>query len=244
MDVVNKIGEDYFVICILGKTDCEENKIFYKKQWLECYEFLDEFMKELKTKYLTSEQLKVEISNWDKDGYPKANYKKLASLKNLKWNKNNYEKICEKYLPEKLLQIKHAESEGLKHYRWLEKMFPEIKSTVTFEYNEIIGEIDNKNAFDFIFRVYDSGENTYYNQEIDIFLSKKFIDLKKEHIELFQKNIENISKSILTGTTKMPLGINIKDSGRVMMVSLWNNRMGIYNKLELKENPIGKWKIK
>jgi hypothetical protein len=30
MEIVNKIGDEYFVICILGKADCEENKIFYK----------------------------------------------------------------------------------------------------------------------------------------------------------------------------------------------------------------------
>jgi hypothetical protein len=28
MEIVNKIGDEYFVICILGKADCEENKIF------------------------------------------------------------------------------------------------------------------------------------------------------------------------------------------------------------------------
>ena len=244
MDVVNKIGEDYFVICILGKTDCEENKIFYKKQWLECYELLDKFMEKLKIKYITSKQLKVEISAWGKDGYPKTNFKKLPSLKNLKWNKDNNEKICEKYLNERLSQIKNAESECLKHYKWLEKMFPKIKDTISFEYNEIIGKIDDNKSFDFIFRVYDAGENIYYNQEVDIFLSKKYTELQKNNIETFYKDIEIIAKSVLTGTTNMPLGINIKEDGIIKMASLWNNRIGVYNKLELRENPIEKWKIK
>ena len=244
MDVVNKIGEDYSVICILGKTDCEEKKIFYKAQWLECYELLDKFMEKLNEKFITSKQFKVEISAWSKDGYPKTTYKKLPSLENLKWNKDNNIKISEKYLNEMLLQIKNAENESMKHYKWLEKMFPEIKNTISFECNEIIGGINNKKSYDFIFKVYNAGENSYYNQEVDIFLSKTYMELQKDNIETFYKNIKAMSKSVLTGITNMPLGINIKEDGIVKMVSLWNNRMGVYNKLELRENPTGKWKIK
>ena len=243
MDVVNKIGEDYFVICILGKTECEEKKIFYKKQWLECYDLLDKFMEKLKEKMITSKQFKVEISTWGKDGYPKTNYKKLPSLENLKWNKENNIKISEKHLNELLFQIKNAENENIKHYKWLEKMFPEIKNTISFECNEIIGGINNKKSFDFIFKVYNAGENNYYNQEVNIFLSKTYMELQKNNVETFYKNIEVISKSVLTGITNMPLGINIKEDGMTKMVSLWSNRFGVLNKLELKENPIGKWKI-
>jgi hypothetical protein len=245
MDIINKIGNDYFVICILGKADCEEDKIFYKKHWMECYNVLDEFLEKCKVKTICSSQSIVEIPSWGKDGYPKTNFKNAPTGGKLKWDKKNNEKICEKYLNELLGQIKESENEGMKHYKWLESKFPEIKNTISFEYHEVIGHIEkDKETQDFMLRAYPGGLNNYWNQEIVIFISKTYMKLQKEKIETFYNKIGNIAKSVLTGTTNMPLAVNIKEGlWNKIMYTLWTIRWGLENELGLKENPVGKWKI-
>lgn len=110
-------SSQYTAFCILGKVEKERDKLQYLKQWMKCFEILDNFLSNCPQKSSQSEQVFDKILVFDKKGIARLTFKNAPIGGIQQWNESNNRKICTLYL-EKMLNEKEAiEKQGLIFWR-------------------------------------------------------------------------------------------------------------------------------
>lgn len=244
----------YQVYCIMGYAEREKDKLHYLNQWMKCYPVLNDFLKDCQTKSVSSEQTFRKVRSWDEDGYPAISSKNAPTGGILKWSEKNNRKICETHLEELLRQSEEAEREGISHYEWMQKQFPERDVIINLDYHEIRARLEavpNLNRYghnDFIFALspYASKPSEQIpNQQITIFISDRYLKNKRqEDIDNFIRQIGIMANAVKIGKTRMPAAIDEKGQhGQIVMKSLIHHNYSILPTCDFRANPKGEWTV-
>lgn len=246
------IDTEYTAYCILGKVNHECDKLQYLKQWMQCYQLLDDFLLDCPKKSVESDQDFQKILGFDKKGIAKVTYKKAPTGGKLTWNKSNNRKICTLYLEEMLNEKETIEKRGLHYGDWINKQFPERDTSISFFDNVVCGYLDESinikkdQQMDFLFTLSHSLHvETFrvFNQEINIYISDRYKALKSENeISNFIKDIGKLSCAVKIGKTKMPYQIQEYKDGRLSRIeNLVGRGYGFGQSLEFKSNSTNEW---
>ncbi|MDR2951488.1 MAG: hypothetical protein LBV71_20045 [Prevotella sp.] len=244
----------YHVYCIMGRAEREKDKLHYLNQWMKCYPVLDDFLKDCQTKSVSSEQTFRKVSSWSEDGYPAISIKNAPTGGILKWSEKNNRKICETHLEELLRQSEEAEKEGISHYDWMQKQFPERNVIINLDSHKIRARMEavpnlnryGHNDFIFILSPYASKPaDQIPNQQITMFICDRYMKSKnQEEVDNFVRQIAIMANAIKIGKTRMPAAINEKNQhGQTEMKSLINRHYGIPPTCSFRPNPAGEWTV-
>lgn len=246
------LNSNYISYCILGKVLFERDKLQYLNPWMKCFDLLDDLLSDCKTKQLHSEQLFQTITKINKDGQLRYKYKLAPTGGKQKWNKNNNEKICKKYLEDKLQEIEEYEKLGLSYYEGIINSYPQKKSHVVFLSHDIYANIDNtvkiggNEFYDFFFLLSQSLDiktNEVYNQEINIQISERYAKMKEpEVIDKFIQQIGKLSFAVKIAKTSIPYMTIEKRIGQSDIKHVLVGRgYGFGQSLTLQNNPTNEW---
>lgn len=242
----------YQLYCIMGYIDNERNKLQYLDQWMKCYPILDDFMKDCQTKSVSSEQTFRQVTSWSDDGFPQVNIKTAPTGGTLKWGEKNNRKICETHLEELLLQTEQAQKEGISHYDWMQKQFPERDVIINFDRHQVRGRMEavaNLNRYgvnDFIFMLspYATKPNEHVpNQRINIYITERYVKtVGQEKVDEFVRKIASMAGAVKVGKTRLPASVNEKNQqGKTVTKTLIWRDYSLPSTCSFLPNPAGEW---
>lgn len=231
------------VYSILGKVHRETDKLYYIENWKLLFPILDDVLKDLPFKKVSSNQAFEKFLKIEKNGAIRVTLRKASTGGQMNWSTKNYEKVATKHLTTNEHLI-YAFENG--YGNMMLKYFERGREIIILKKHEIWGAIEPepKKKLDFVFRIMPSWSESY-NQYANIFVSETLIEkLGTTKVENTVDAIAKLMNGVHIGMTARNWEHLIEMRGDTPVIDpIMIQTYAADENLNFRENKFGEWKI-